>query len=59
MVETINNDQTARSLGEKFNLTTVLCNKETDSKTTISFLGTEFTVEDIPPIVMDMKPISF
>ncbi|HEC67982.1 MAG TPA: hypothetical protein ENI35_04120 [Candidatus Desulfofervidus auxilii] len=37
LVETINNDQTARSLGEKFNLTTVLCNKETDSKTTISF----------------------
>ena len=37
LVETINNDQTARSLGKKFNLTTVLCNKETDSKTTISF----------------------
>ncbi|MCD6255859.1 MAG: hypothetical protein J7J44_06265, partial [Deltaproteobacteria bacterium] len=37
LVETINNDQTARSLGEKLNLTTVLCNKETDSKTTISF----------------------
>jgi len=37
LVETINNDQTARSLGEKLNLTTVLCNKETDTKTTISF----------------------
>jgi hypothetical protein len=45
-VETINN-KTVRSLGEKFNFTVILCNKETNGKAVISLCYEKGKIIDV------------